>query len=231
MAENREKIKVEREKESKSPGPMPKEEEPPAVREETEVVTSSQAVEAEIGATEGPEEAEEDWPALLAAKEREAAENYDKWLRALAELDNVRKRARQEKEEAIRYANEQLLEALLPVLDNFERALNSAEQGSSLEALVRGVQMIYQQFRNVLFNAGLQPIPVEPGQPFDPNQHEAVMRVETEEHPEGTILEEVQKGYWLNSRILRPAWVKVAVAPAGEEEGAEKEFSPVAEEE
>ena len=168
------------------------------------------------GKTEnGREEAEEATPAAgkengrVLELEAALAETQDRYLRAAAEIDNIRKRARAEADEARRYANERLLSDLVPVLDNFTRALESAEQSQDFEALKSGVSLIQRQLTEVLTRAGLQRIEAL-GQPFDPNFHEAIMQVEREEgQGPNQVVEELQPGYKLNDRVVRPSLVKV----------------------
>jgi molecular chaperone GrpE len=135
-------------------------------------------------------------------------ENY---LRKLAEFDNFRKRTEREREELRKAAADALIRDLLPVLDNFERALQHAGN-SDPEAFRQGVEMIANQLRDMLEREGLAA--VDPaGQPFDPELHEAVDRVEGSEHPPGTVVSVLAKGFTLSGRLLRPAMVAVAVEP------------------
>ncbi len=138
-----------------------------------------------------------------------ADENYQRYLRAQADFDNFRRRARLEKEEFAKYASMELLGQLLPVVDNLERALQSARTSNDAEALRKGVEMIAKQFLQVLEKEGLRPIEAV-GQTFNPDCHEAIMQVESDEHEQGTVVEEVQKGYVLKDKVLRPAMVKVS---------------------
>lgn len=147
----------------------------------------------------------------LDEKSREAGANYDKYLRALAELDNAKKRAQRDREEYIRYSNESLLREILPVLDNFDRALQ-ASRDAPASGLLTGIELIHRELLRVLEKFGVTPFTAA-GQPFDPEKHEAVMRVETTEVPEMTVIEETLRGYVLNGRVLRPAAVSVAVRP------------------
>jgi molecular chaperone GrpE len=151
----------------------------------------------------------------LDEKTREAGANYDKYLRALAELDNAKKRSQRDREEYIRYSNESLLREILPVLDNFDRALQ-ASRDAPASGLLAGIELIHRELLRVLEKFGVTPFTAV-GQPFDPEKHEAVMRVETTEVPEMTVIEEMLKGYVLNGRVLRHAAVSVAVRP---EEGS-----------
>ncbi|HOE97380.1 MAG TPA: nucleotide exchange factor GrpE [Candidatus Sumerlaeota bacterium] len=132
----------------------------------------------------------------------------DQLLRAQAEFENYRKRVRRDQEQQIAQAQMKLIEQLLPVLDNFERAL--ANPGESVEALLQGLQMVQKQMSQVLEQNGLEKVPAM-GQPFDPNLHEAVATDPADaEHPENTVTEVFQDGYRMGNRLLRPAMVKVA---------------------
>lgn len=163
------------------------------------------APEAEAAAAPPAEPAEE----RIARLEAELEAMKDRYLRALAELENVRRRARLEAEEARRFANERLLSELLPVVDNLARALESAEQTPNSEGLKSGVELIYRQLCDVLARAGLQRIEAV-GQPFDPNVHEAIMQVEPKEgEAPHQVVEELRPGYKLHDRVVRPALVKV----------------------
>lgn len=147
----------------------------------------------------------------LADQERESAENYDKMLRAMADFDNYRRRARQEAQEAREFGVETLVREILPVLDNFQRALDSAQESHSVESLAEGVSLTLKQLREALERSGVSMIEASPGTVFDPSVHEAIMQGEvSEDFPEGTIIEEFQKGYLLHSRVARPSLVKVA---------------------
>jgi molecular chaperone GrpE len=139
---------------------------------------------------------------------QQLAEKQDSLLRTMADFDNFRRRTRQEMEEIRRIALEEFLRSLLRVMDNFERALQAAEESQSFEKLMEGVQLTYRQMQALLREAGVQPIEAV-GKPFDPNFHEAVQRVESPEHPDETVLEEVERGYMIQSRVLRPSRVKV----------------------
>jgi molecular chaperone GrpE len=141
--------------------------------------------------------------------ERLAAEEHDKFLRTLADLNNIRRRGREELDNARKFAIEDFVLHLLPVLDNFERAIKAAEEVENYEALHGGVQLILRQLTDALVREGLKPIEAE-GQQFDPNVHEAVMREDTDEYPDNSIIEEFQKGYILGDKVIRPSMVKVA---------------------
>jgi molecular chaperone GrpE len=148
----------------------------------------------------------------LEAKAREADGYQDRALRAMAELDNAKKRAAREREDYTRYANESLLREILPVLDNFERALQAAK-GEPAAAVTTGVELIRRELVRVLEKFGVTSFD-SVGQPFDPTRHEAVARVSAPGQPEMTIVAETARGYMLNGRVLRPAMVTVAMADA-----------------
>lgn len=152
-------------------------------------------------------------PAAQAQASGDVAEWRDRYLRTLADFDNYRKRADREKQDFFKYALAGSMRDLLPVLDNFDRALDHAEQGDEFH---RGVSLIYKQLFDVLKRHGVRVID-EANVRFDPNIHEAVVRVEDPSVPEQTVVEILQKGYFLHDRLLRPAMVKVAVG--GPEEG------------
>ena len=164
--------------------------------------------------TDTPEEISAEEFAELKAKAAKADENWDKYVRTSADLDNYKKRAARERTEAIKYANEALLEKLLPVVDNFEAALAAANNtsGANVESLKTGVNMIYSQLKNFLAENGIEEIDAA-GKPFDPNLHEAVSQQATENVPEGHVAQQMRKGYKFRDRLLRPAMVVVAKKP------------------
>jgi len=153
----------------------------------------------------------EDWKTRAA----KADEHWNRLLRLTADLDNYKKRAARERDDAVRYANQTLLEKLVPVADNFEMALAAASgpAGASADSLKAGVTMIASQFKSVLADAGLEEVDAA-GKPFDPNWHEAVSHQESADAPEGQVLQQLRKGYKLRDRLLRPATVVVAKKPA-----------------
>jgi molecular chaperone GrpE len=153
----------------------------------------------------------------LQAKELEAKENYDRFLRQAAELENFKKRMAREKGEAIRYANELLIKDLLPVLDNLERAVESAKGGGNGEPLLEGIEMVRKKFLEVLNKHGVTQISAV-GETFDPEKHEAIAQVESKEQEPNAVIEEHHKGYYLLDRLLRPAQVSVAKVPESKEE-------------
>jgi molecular chaperone GrpE len=148
----------------------------------------------------------------LEAKTLLAEEHRDRYLRGAAEFDNARKRAAREREEYTRYANESLLRELLPVLDNFERALQSARIKPTAAAVTAGVELIQRELLRVLEKFGVTSF-TSVGQPFDPERHEAIARVPAQGQPEGSVVDETARGYLLNGRVLRPAMVTVASSP------------------
>jgi molecular chaperone GrpE len=146
----------------------------------------------------------------LAHAEKEIAALRDAQLRKLAEFENFRKRTEREKADYFRFALADFVRDLLPVLDNFERALGHAPAAADDEYRL-GIELIYRQLAESLKKRGLREVSTDG--PFDPNVHEAVAREESADVEASTILEVLQKGYFLNDRLLRPAFVKVAVAP------------------
>ncbi len=163
-------------------------------------------------AAENPAQALEPLPADLPAAYRKLAaekqELYDRLLRKQAELENFRKRLQREKEDFLEHATANLIRALLPVLDGFERALKHRDS-SVPEQFHQGIELIYRQLMDVLARAGLAPLETE-GKLFDPHYHQAVETVEAPGRRDHEIVEELQRGYKLKTRLLRPAIVKVA---------------------
>jgi molecular chaperone GrpE len=145
--------------------------------------------------------------------EKRAEEEHDSFLRTLADFNNFRRRAREEMDQARKFGIEDLVIRLLPILDNFERAIKTAEEIKDFDALHGGVILILRQLRDVLEKEGVKPIEAE-GKQFDPNLHEAAMRVDTDEYPDNAIVEEFQKGYTLGDKVIRPSMVKVARHPS-----------------
>jgi molecular chaperone GrpE len=151
---------------------------------------------------------------LAAALEKLRAERdalYDRLLRKQAELENFRKRAQREKDDFLQHAAAELIRALLPTLDGFERALQH-RNADVPDQFFQGITLIHKELMDVLTRAGLTPIETV-GKTFDPHLHQAVETVEAGEHRDQEIVEELQRGYKLRQRLLRPAIVKVAVAP------------------
>jgi molecular chaperone GrpE len=141
----------------------------------------------------------------LAQKKKEATDNYDKYLRAVADLDNYKKRAIREKADIIKYGKEDVIKDILPFVDSLDRALAHAD-GSDVQTFKEGIKLIQEQLLSCLKKHGVEKID-SVGLDFDPNFHEAMMQVESEEHAENKVVNEVQKGYLLNGRLLRPSKV------------------------
>ncbi len=158
-----------------------------------------------------PEQVEE-----LKSRAAKADEHWDRLLRTAAEFENFKKRAARERQEAVKFANESLLQKLIPVLDSFEMAQaaaqNNNESGQN-QSLQAGIAMIQQQLKGALVEAGLEEVDAS-GKPFDPNLHEAISQQETADAPEGQVVQQLRKGYKLRERLLRPASVIVAKKPA-----------------
>ena len=146
---------------------------------------------------------------LLIQKSQEAKENYDRFLRLAAEVENLKKRQEREISEVRQFANENLIKELLPVLDNLERALEHSRQSEAPEALLEGLELVNQDFLKVLGRFGITPLN-SVGERFDPAYHHAVMEEEAPEVDDQTVLKELQKGYLLQNRLLRPAMVVVS---------------------
>ena len=166
---------------------------------------------------DGEEEEIEELRKKLEEKEKKAQENHDRLLRMAADLDNYKKRAAKEKEEWVRFANEDLLKAVLPFADNLERAVSHSENTKDVQSLVDGVKLTIQQFLQALTKFGVSRFE-SVGKPFDPAVHEAMLVVETDKEKPHHVLQEFQKGYLLNDRLLRPATVSVSKPLEGVEE-------------
>ncbi len=146
----------------------------------------------------------------LDAKDEEAKENYDKFLRVSAEFDNYKKRSTRELEEFRKFANQSLLKEMLSVVDNLELAIHSADENKAGESSLReGLDLTHREILRVFEKFQVTPIESK-GKTFDPTYHEAVMQEETDEVPENTVITEMQKGYLIHDRLLRPAMVVVA---------------------
>ena len=161
----------------------------------------------------------------LKTRAAKADENWDRLLRTTADFENFKKRAAREKIDSAQYASASLIQKLLPVLDNFEMALAAAQTATSarkagapadegkLASLQSGVQMVQQQLKNALVETGLEEIDAT-GKPFDPNLHQAIQQVQTDEHPPMTVVQEVERGFTLKDRVVRPATVIVSTSRA-----------------
>ncbi|MCL5808090.1 MAG: nucleotide exchange factor GrpE [Deltaproteobacteria bacterium] len=151
---------------------------------------------------------EEDLKVKLQEMEKKSSENYDKYVRAVAELDNYKKRAVREKADAIRYGNENLLRDILPLVDNMDRAMEHACNSEDFNAFREGLKMLQQQLLSCLQKHGVEQIEAV-GKDFDPHVHEAMLQVESKEHDESKVVGEFERGYLLNGRLLRPSKVSV----------------------
>jgi molecular chaperone GrpE len=151
----------------------------------------------------------------LVEKTQEAEENYARLLRLAADMENLKKRQEKERADLLLYANENLIKELLPVVDNLERALDHGRQAEAPEAWLQGIDLVYQGFLKALAKFGVTPLE-SVGQTFDPAFHNAVMQEETTESPDSNVTKELQKGYLMNQRLLRPAMVVVARNPQNE---------------
>ena len=160
----------------------------------------------------------------LEEKAQKANEYWDRFVRLNAEFDNFKKRSARERGEAVKYANEALLERLIPTLDHFEMAMAAVNnaQDNSMASIKMGIEMVHNQLKSTLKEAGLQEIDAL-GKEFDPIWHEAVSQKETDEAKEGEVIEQARKGYKLNDRLIRPA--NVIVAKAVSSDGSETEAS------
>ncbi|MBI3354140.1 MAG: nucleotide exchange factor GrpE [Nitrospirae bacterium] len=179
-------------------------------------------VEEEPTAKEYPAAEVENLKSELEKKNKEAKENHDKYLRAYAEFENYKKRAVKDQNEFLKFANEKLIKELLPAIDNLERAVehakgNSQKEEEAIKGLIAGVDLILKQFKDILVNFDVTELK-SIGEPFDPARHEAVSHIETDEYADNIIINEFQKGYLLNSRLLRPALVSVAKKKEKKEE-------------
>ena len=142
---------------------------------------------------------------------QEVKQAKDQYLRTLAEFDNAKKRLSREKEEFARYASETVVRDLLPIVDSLDQALVAVDKQSDPQAVIKGIHLIYRQLLGLLEQEGVKRISTV-GEPFDPHKHEAVGQVEADGQPENTVVEEIQVGYTMHGKTIRPAMVKVAKA-------------------
>ena len=145
-------------------------------------------------------------------KAQRSEENYDRFLRAVAEMDNYRKRAMRERQHEVEAVQIHLLRGLLPIVDNLDRALAQIKGQSDSKNIQEGLELISRQTQAYLESVGLKPF-TSVGEVFDPHKHEAVLHVQSKDHPDHCVLEEVQKGYTLGGRVIRHALVKVVDNP------------------
>ncbi|HYA14264.1 MAG TPA: nucleotide exchange factor GrpE [Syntrophales bacterium] len=162
---------------------------------------------------------DEDIMVKLQEKEREAAENYDKYVRAVADLENYRKRAAREKADSIRYGNENLIKDILPLVDSMDRALQHADDYGYPNAFKEGLKLLQGQLQGCLEKHGVRRIECI-NKTFDPHIHEAVLHVDSGCHEKDQVVQELEKGYLLHERLLRPA--KVSVSKGAKEEDSKE---------
>lgn len=159
---------------------------------------------------------EDDLAAKLELAEKQVQDHYDRLLRLSAEFDNYKKRVTREMRDLSKYANEKLITDLLNVVDNLERAIDSANQGANADdALVEGVHLTLNEISKILEKNHVKPVKAL-GEPFDPNFHQAMMQEEVEDQPANMVIREMQKGYLIHDRLLRPAMVVVSKAIAND---------------
>jgi len=189
--------------------------------EEKEEVTEESTPEEEVQDTASESTEGEILQRRIADLEEENSDLKNQYLRKQADFENYRKRMAREKQDAIKYANTSLLTDLIEIIDNFERAIKSSESSQDYSSFHQGIQMIEKQFVSMLEQKyGLTRFEAE-GEVFDPSKHEAIAMTDSEEHSESVVLEDFQKGYLLNDRVLRPAKVRVANPKAAAEESAQ----------
>lgn len=150
----------------------------------------------------------------VAEAKAEAAKFKDQWMRSAADFDNFRKRSRKEIEDTRKAGREDILKDFLPVFDNLERAIASAQRATDVKGVAEGLQMVLRQYLDTLGRSGISKVPTV-GHQFDPTVHEAIQQVETDDQPPGTIVAEVQPGYTQGDRLVRAAMVVVAKPGAG----------------
>ena len=139
----------------------------------------------------------------------ESKKNFDLYLRSQADIENIKKRNKKDKEDWIRYSNETLIKEMLPVIDNLEKAISHSQNENSFDALKEGVKLTLKGFIDTLVKSGLEEVKAQ-GEPFDPSYHQAVSQQEDNNVEVGVILEELQRGYTLNERLIRPAMVVIS---------------------
>jgi molecular chaperone GrpE len=162
-------------------------------------------------AESGHKEKGDDLMKRLEDAEKKVVENYDKYLRVLAELDNYKKRAAKEKADAIAYGNENLIRDILPILDSLDRAAEHACNAGDMVAFKEGFSLVKEQLICCLGKHGVEKIEAV-GADFNPNLHDALLQVESEEHGNNKVIEEFEKGYLLKGRLLKPTKVSVSRA-------------------
>jgi len=199
--------------------------------EEHQTVVSEDTTEtpSELPSENSPtEEGSSTLEAEISAKAEEIQNLNEKYLRLAAEFENYKRRAQREQNDTVRFANEKLLKDLLPTIDNLERAIQCGQEQSDSDGLLQGVELTYKQFLDTLEKLGVTQV-TSIGEPFDPTKHQAVGQVDSTTVPENCVVDEYQKGYFLQDRILRPAMVTVAKAAHDEDSSPLKEETPTEE--
>jgi molecular chaperone GrpE len=163
-------------------------------------------------------DADADLAQTVVELESELAATKDRWLRAVAELENYKKRVKREIDEASLRTTQALLTSFLPAVDNLERALEAAGPGASLDQVVKGINMVRDEFLGALKRHGIESVE-SVGKPFDPAVHDALQQIDSPDHPPGMVIREFERGYKLGDRLLRPA--RVIVAGAGSTGGGD----------
>lgn len=153
---------------------------------------------------------------MLKAKEKESKAGIERLLRLQADFDNARKRLERDKLGFIKFANEEIILEILTIVDDFDRAVEAGKSKHDFDVLYKGVEMIAKDLKEFLKQKGVEEIEAK-GKLFNPHEHDAMMPEETDKHPEDHVVEEFQKGYTLNGRVIRPAKVKVAKKPVNQE--------------
>ncbi|MBC8035943.1 MAG: nucleotide exchange factor GrpE [Rhizobiales bacterium] len=172
----------------------------------TPALAATEPSPAPVAAIPGPDD-------LIAAAKKEAAANYDRYMRAVADLENFRKRTIREKDELRQFAAANVVEDIIPILDNLSLGLAAARQQTDVKAIVEGVGHVLEQFKSTLAKHGLKELNPH-GQAFDPNQHDCISHQPSPDVPEEKVSQVVRLGYALNGRLLRPASVVVSSGPA-----------------
>lgn len=183
------------------------------IQETEDVVTDEQVVEESLVDETLLEESTEDInisePTEIEQLQAQLDEKENEYLRLRADFDNYRRRVQKDSEAAAKYRSQSLVNDLLPVLDNFERALETSPTTEETKTLLKGVEMVFRMFKQALESEGVKEINPE-GETFDPNFHQAVIQEASDSHESGTVIQTLQKGYQLKDRIIRPAMVKVS---------------------
>lgn len=178
-------------------------------KDQTEVDGAAQTASSAEGTDAGADLQED----RIRQLEEEVQDSKDRYLRTLAEMENMRRRQERERQDLLKYASEKLLQDLLPVLDSFEKA-TAASSADANNAIVEGIRMVHKQLTHVLENNGLKAVDAV-GKTFDPNVHQAIQRIESDMVEKETVKDEFQRGYTLNGRLVRPSMVSVLVPKSG----------------